>query len=179
MPARKEESCAGSASKPCSYPVKVLFLYQRELISETLNCSVANGYGGRESGLVTHECPQGGLHIMADATIVETVDDSGQPIAVGQPGEIVVTDLYSREAPFLLHATGDIGVLSTRACPCGRPLPLLENVVEGRTTDFVIAPDETILHALSIIYVLREIEGMEQFRVRQKSIDRFRLQIPT
>jgi phenylacetate-CoA ligase len=155
---------------------EVLFPHQRDLISETLNCPVANGYGGRESGFVAHECPRGGMHIMADATIVETVDSNGQAVAVGEPGEIVVTDLYSREAPFLRYATGDIGILSARSCPCGRPLPLLERI-EGRTTDFVMAPDGTILHALSVIYILREIEGVEQFRVRQKAIDRFHVQL--
>jgi phenylacetate-CoA ligase len=155
---------------------EVLFPHQRELISETLNCPVANGYGGRESGFVAHECPQGGMHIMADATIVETVDSSGHTVAEGEPGEIVVTDLNSREAPFIRYATGDIGVLSSRKCPCGRPLPLLEKI-EGRTTDFVLAPDGTILHALSVIYILREIEGIEQFRIRQKAVDRFHVQL--
>ena len=55
-------------------------------------------------------------------------------------------------------------------------LPLLERI-EGRTTDFVMAPDGTILHALSVIYILRDIEGVEQFRVRQKAIDRFHIQL--
>jgi phenylacetate-CoA ligase len=155
---------------------EVLFPHQREVISETLNCTVANGYGGRESGFVAHECPWGSMHIMADATVVEIVDTRGNPVAAGEPGEIVVTDLYSREAPFLRYATGDIGVLSSRACPCGRPLPLLEGI-EGRTTDFVRAPDGTILHALSVIYILREIEGVEQFRVRQKAVDRFHVEV--
>ena len=155
---------------------EVLFPHQRELITETLNCSVANGYGGRESGFVAHECPQGGMHILADATVVEILDSDGRPAAEGTPGEIVVTDLYSREVPFLRYATGDVGVRSSRTCPCGRPLPLLERI-EGRTTDFIVAADGTILHALSVIYVLREIEGIEQFRVHQREVDRFHIQV--
>lgn len=155
---------------------EVLFPHQRELISETLNCPVANGYGGRDSGFVCHECPQGGMHIMADATIVEILDSEGQPAPEGEPGEIVVTDLYSREVPFLRYATGDIGALSSRKCSCGRSLPLLENI-EGRTTDFILAPDGTILHALSVIYILREIEGIEQFKIRQKEVDRFHVEL--
>jgi phenylacetate-CoA ligase len=155
---------------------EVLFPHQRELIAETLNCPVANGYGGRDSGFVSHECPQGGMHIMADATIVEIIDSKGQPAPAGEPGEIVVTDLYSREAPFLRYATGDVAALSTRKCACGRLLPLLESI-QGRTTDFVVAPDGTILHALSMIYVVRELEGVEQFRIRQKAVDRFEIQL--
>ena len=155
---------------------EVLFPHQRELISETLNCPVANGYGGRDSGFVAHECPQGGMHIMADASVVEILDSRGRPLPEGEPGEIVVTDLYSREVPFLRYATGDVGALSSRKCPCGRSLPLLERI-EGRTTDFIVAPDGTILHALSVIYVMREIPGVEQFRIRQKALDRFHVQL--
>jgi phenylacetate-CoA ligase len=116
------------------------------------------------------------MHIMADATVVEVLDSEGRAVAEGEPGEIVVTDLYSHEVPFLRYATGDVGVLSSRKCPCGRPLPLLEKI-EGRTTDFIVAPDGTVLHALSVIYVLREIVGIEQFRIRQQAVDRFHVQV--
>ena len=155
---------------------EVLFPHQREVISETFGCPVANGYGGRESGPGAHECPQGGMHILADDVIMEILGSDGRPVAEGEAGEIVVTDLYSREFPFLRYRTGDVGVRSSRKCPCGRPLPLLERV-EGRTTDFVVAPDGTALHGLSVIYILREIEGIEQFRVRQQAVDRFHVQI--
>lgn len=155
---------------------EILYPHQRELIAETLNCPVTSGYGGRDSGFVSHECPQGGMHIMADATIVEIIDPQGRRLPEGEVGEIVVTDLYSREVPFLRYATGDVGALSSRKCPCGRPLPLLDKI-EGRTTDFIVAPDGTILHALSVIYVVREIDGIEQFRIRQKAVDRFHVQL--
>ncbi len=155
---------------------EILYPHQRELIAETLNSPVANGYGGRDSGFVCHECPQGGMHIMADATIIKILDPQGQPVPVGEQGEIVVTDLYSREVPFVRYATGDVGALTTRKCICGRPLPLLEKI-EGRTTDFIVAPDGTILHALSVIYIVREIEGIEQYKIRQKALDVFHVQL--
>jgi phenylacetate-CoA ligase len=155
---------------------EILFPHQRELISETFNCPVANGYGGRESGFIAHECPQGGMHVMADATVVEVLDAEGRPVPDGEPGELVVTDLYSREFPFLRYATGDVGVRSSRKCACGRPLPLLERI-EGRTTDFITAPDGTVMHALSLIYILREIEGIEQFRIRQRALACFHVEL--
>jgi phenylacetate-CoA ligase len=155
---------------------EVLYPHQREVIADTLNCPVANGYGGRDSGAISHECPHLGMHIMADSTIVEIVDPQGQPVPEGESGEIVVTDLYSREVPFIRYATGDFGALTSRRCPCGRPTPLLERI-EGRSTDFIVAPDGTILHALSVIYILRVIEGIAEFKIRQKEVDRFHLHI--
>jgi phenylacetate-CoA ligase len=155
---------------------EVLFPYQRELISETLNCPVANGYGGRDTALIAHECPQGGMHILADAVVVETVDAQGDPVSLGEAGEIVITDLYSHEAPFIRYATGDIGVISQKRCPCGRALPLLERI-EGRSNDTIVSPDGRTINSLALIYAVREVEGVEQFRICQKAVDRFHAQI--
>jgi len=155
---------------------EVLFPYQRELISATFNCPVANGYGGRDSALIAHECPQGGMHVLSDAVILELLDSDGRPVAPGEPGEIVITDLYSHEAPFIRYATGDIAVMSSRRCPCGRALPLLESV-EGRSNDSIVAPDGRIINSLALIYAVREIEGVERFRVCQKTVDRFHVQM--
>lgn len=155
---------------------EVLYPHQRELISETFNCPVANGYGGRDSGFISHECPQGGMHIMADAMIVETVDSNGRPVPPGQAGEIVVTDLYSRELPFLRYVTGDIGVLSNQRCQCGRSLPLFSSI-EGRSNDSVVTPDGRIMHGQSLVSLVMEIEGIEQFRIHQKHTDYFHVQI--
>jgi phenylacetate-CoA ligase len=155
---------------------EVLLPYQRELITETLNCPVADGYGGRDSGFIAHECPQGGMHILSDSTIVETVDAEGRPVPPGTAGEIAVTDLYSEEAPFIRYLTGDVGVLSTRHCRCGRALPLLERI-EGRSNDLVMAPDGRLINSLALVYPLREIEGIDQYRIVQKTPESFYVQI--
>lgn len=157
---------------------EVLYPYQRELIAETLNCPVANGYGGRDTALIAHECPQGGMHILSDAVILELVDAEGRPVRDGEPGEIVITDLYSHEAPFIRYASGDMAVMSARQCSCGRALPLLERV-EGRSNDSIVAPDGRIINSLGLIYSVREIEGIEQFRIYQKAVDTFHVQLVT
>jgi phenylacetate-CoA ligase len=155
---------------------EVLFPYQRELISDTLNCPVANGYGGRDSALIAHECPQGGMHVLADAVILELVNSDGRPVRDGESGEIVITDLYSHEAPFIRYATGDLAVRSSRHCPCGRALPLLETI-EGRSNDSIVAPDGRIINSLALIYAVREIEGIERFRICQKAVDSFHVEL--
>jgi phenylacetate-CoA ligase len=155
---------------------EVLYPHQRDLISETFNCPVANGYGGRDSGFIAHECPQGGMHLLADTIITEIVDSRGRQVQPGETGEIVVTDLYSQEAPFLRYATGDIGVASKRRCPCGRALPLLESI-DGRSNDSVVAPDGRVMHGQALISLLMEIDGIEQFRIYQKKPDSLHVQI--
>lgn len=153
-----------------------LWDHWRQVISDTFGCPVANGYGGRDSGFIAHECPAGGMHITADRLIVEIVDEQGRPLPPSQSGEIVVTHLDTQEMPFIRYRTGDVGALSAAPCRCGRTLPLLERI-EGRKTDFVLAPDGRTLHGLSLIYVLRELNGIEQFRITQKALDRFEVEI--
>lgn len=155
---------------------EVLLPYQRDLIAETLNCPVANGYGGRDSGFIAHECPQGGMHILADATIVEIVGPDGRTLPPGESGEIVVTDLYSHEAPFIRYATGDIAAFTGRPCPCGRALPLLDRI-EGRANDLILTPDGRAVNSLALVYAVREVEGIEQYRICQRSLDTFHMRV--
>ncbi len=155
--------------------VKVVFvtserLYpeQRNEIETCFDCPVANGYGGRDAGFIAHECPQGSMHITAEDIIVETIDAEGKRVPSGQSGEIVVTHLATSGYPFVRYRTGDIGILDNKPCRCGRGLPILKEI-QGRTTDFVISQDGTIMHGLALIYVLREIPTISEFKIVQQS----------
>jgi len=149
---------------------------QRETISRIFGCPVANGYGGRDAGFIAHECPSGGMHLSAEDIIVEVIDEGGKPQPPGTAGELVVTHLCTGDFPFLRYRTGDIGTLSTETCACGRTLPLLSEV-QGRSTDFVVAADGTLMHGLALIYVVRGQEGVSRFRIIQESIDRTRVEL--
>jgi phenylacetate-CoA ligase len=153
-----------------------LYDEQRTLISQVFGCPVANGYGARDAGFIAHECPSGNLHISAEDIVVETVRPDGKPAARGEPGEIVVTHMATGDFPFVRYRTGDVGLLSDKACACGRGLPVLADV-QGRTTDFVVARDGTVMHGLALIYTLRDLPGVERFRIEQVSIDQTVVQV--
>lgn len=155
-----------------------LYPYQRELIETVFNAPVANGYGGRDAGFIAHQCPAGGMHITAEDIIVEILDKTGQPLPHGQQGEIVVTHLATAEFPFVRYRTGDIGALSNQRCSCGRGLPLLEQL-EGRSTDFVVAADGTMMHGLALIYILRDMSGIDGFKIIQHSLERTEILLVT
>jgi phenylacetate-CoA ligase len=147
-----------------------LYDHQRETIERVYGCPVANGYGGRDAGFIAHACPEGRLHITAEDIVVEIVDPKGQPVPVGEAGEIVVTHLATADFPFIRYRTGDIGAFDPAPCPCGRGLPVLGRL-EGRTTDFIVAADGTVMHGLALIYVLRDIEAIDQFKIVQESLN--------
>ena len=140
-----------------------LFDFQRRTIEVAFGTKVAIEYGARDAGLMANECPEGGLHIPAEGMLIE-VERSGSEAA----GEIVVTNLYSQAMPIIRYRTGDIGELADGPCPCGRGLPLLRSV-QGRQTDFILTADGRIIHALAVIYVLRDCPEIEKFQVVQQS----------
>lgn len=149
---------------------------QRESIERLFGCPVANGYGGRDAGFIAHQCPSGSMHITAEDIAVEIVDALGQVLPPGQSGEIVVTHLATRDFPFIRYRTGDIGVLDDTPCACGRGLPVLKEI-QGRSTDFVIALDGTVMHGLSLIYVLRDIPAVRAFKIIQETLTLTRVQV--
>ena len=145
-----------------------LYPHQRDTIGTVFGCPVANGYGGRDAGFIAHECEAGGMHITAEDIIVETLDASGAPAAPGQPGEVTVTHLATRDYPFIRYRTGDIAVLDDQRCRCGRCLPMIREI-QGRTNDFLIATDGTPMPCGAFTYLVREIPGVESFKVVQES----------
>ena len=146
-----------------------LYDEQRQAISSAFACPVANGYGARDAGFIAHECPAGSLHVSAEDIVVETVRSDGTAAAARESGEIVVTHLATRDFPFVRYRTGDVGVLGGARCACGRGLPVLREI-EGRTTDFVVAQDGTVMHGLALIYTLRDLPGVERFKIEQLSL---------
>ncbi|MES1999796.1 MAG: AMP-binding protein [Pseudomonadota bacterium] len=157
---------------------EALYDHQREQIEKTFGCPVANGYGGRDAGFIAHQCPAGGMHLTAEDIIVEIVDASGQVLPHGESGEIVVTHLSTGDFPFIRYRTGDIGVLDDAPCACGRGLPLLK-AIEGRSTDFLVAQDGTVMHGLALIYVIRDLPGVRQFKIVQESLTHTRILLAT
>lgn len=153
-----------------------MYDHQRATISRVFGCGVANGYGGRDAGFIAHECPAGGMHITAEDIIVELIGEDGRPVPTGQPGEVVVTHLCSRDYPFVRYRTGDVAVKTDKVCTCGRGLPMLQEI-QGRTNDFLQALDGKLLPCGAFTYLMREAEGIESFKVVQETLELTRLQI--
>ncbi|HMM46965.1 MAG TPA: phenylacetate--CoA ligase family protein [Thiobacillaceae bacterium] len=150
-----------------------LFPHQRELIERVFGVPVSVEYGARDAGLLALESPEGSLLQMSETHLIEVLDETGNP---AEEGEAVITSLVSDAQPFIRYRTGDVVRRSGRADPGGRGLEVLDAVV-GRQTDFIIAADGRIMHALALIYVLRAVPGVGQFKLIQHAIDRLEVQV--
>lgn len=142
-----------------------LFDFQRKTIESVFGCPAATEYGSRDGGMAANECPEGGLHIPIEGMHVEILGDRGDGV-----GEIVLTILDSFAFPIIRYRSGDLGSLATASCRCGRSLPRLERI-EGRQTDFVVTPDGRCLHALAVIYAVRETPHINEFQVAQETVE--------
>lgn len=150
-----------------------LFPHQRELIERVFGVPVSVEYGARDAGLMALESPDGVLLQSSETHLVEVLDAAGRPV---EEGEAVITSLVSEAQPFIRYRTGDVVRRSGRTDPGGRGLEVLDAVV-GRQTDFIVAADGRIMHALAVIYVLRAIPGVAQFKLIQHAIDRLEVQV--
>ncbi len=153
-----------------------LYPHQRELITEVFGVPVANEFGSRDIGFTAHEAPSGQMLLMSESIILEVLDQKGRPVPPGQSGEAVMTGLCSEAQPFIRYRTGDVVTMATEPCREGRGLHVLEQVA-GRSTDFVVASDGTVMHALAVIYILRDVAGVGEFKVVQESTHRIGIQV--
>ena len=167
--AERNVSLTGLGIKVVFVTSERLYDHQRETIEKAFGCQVANGYGGRDAGFIAHQCPSGSMHITSEDSIVEIVNEQGDVLPIGESGEIIVTHLATQHYPFIRYKTGDVGVLSDQPCSCGRGLPVLAEI-EGRTTDFIVAQDGTLMHGLALIYVIRDLPEVSAFKIIQNSL---------
>ena len=153
-----------------------LYPDQRQLISEFFNVAVANEFGSRDAGFIAHANSHQQMLLLSESNILEVLDTEGNPTQPGKIGEAVMTGLCSEAQPFIRYRTGDMVKLSTDLDKDGRGLHVIDEVI-GRNTDFLLHENGSIIHALAVIYILREIIGVEQFKITQQAINEFDVQI--
>gem|GEM_PF-4699060 len=80
-------------------------------ISSGFGCVVVSRYATEEFGVLAHQLEMGAEHVVNDASfVIEILNEEGAPVARGQPGRVVVTDLYNDAFPLVRYDTGDIAL---------------------------------------------------------------------
>lgn len=154
-----------------------IYQHQRALIERVFGAPVFETYGSREFSLIGAECElHEGLHLTMENLLVEIVDDDGTPTAVGEEGNILVTDLFNRAMPFIRYAIGDRAVAGFETCRCGRGLPLLRKV-SGRQLDILFTVDGRRLPGEFFPHLLKDYSAVRQFQVVQRELDMIELKL--
>lgn len=144
--------------------------FQRQVIEDAFQCPVFDYYGSREIGGIAGECElHSGLHVFSDIVHVEVLRD-GQPTPIGEVGEVFVTSLVNYAMPLIRYQNGDLARWRDESCLCGRPYPLLAEVV-GRACDAVTTPNGQFVHGEFFSHLFYGIDGVRRYQVHQKSLN--------
>jgi phenylacetate-CoA ligase len=153
------------------------FRYQKEFIRQVFQAPVFDRYGCQEFSNIAMECERhDGLHVNADGLYVEITDDRGVPVKPGEVGQIVVTSFDALAMPFIRYKMGDLGSLIEKACPCGRGLPRIGEVL-GREMDMIHTPEGNVCAGIMMPHFMKEFAHIRGFQFVQEELGRLRLRI--
>jgi phenylacetate-CoA ligase len=134
----------------------------REAIENTLPIFASNNYGLSEviGPGVSGECAaRTGMHFQEDHFIVECLDpDTLEPVAEGEPGELVITAITKEAMPLMRYRTRDIARVFGGTCPCGRTFKRMGRVI-GRSDDMLIIRGVNV-YPSQIEEALLQVEGV-------------------
>jgi len=117
-----------------------LFEHQRQRIRDAFHVEPHSKYSCQEVFEVAMECDaHTGLHVAMEDIALEIADGADAPLAPGNEGRVLLTNLHNYAMPLIRYENGDSGSLIAESCPCGRALPLLSYVV-GRRFDMIHTP---------------------------------------
>ncbi|WP_420322289.1 CoF synthetase [Flagellimonas sp.] len=140
--------------------------YVREKMEYYFNCPVVSRYSNVENGIMAQQMPGKEEFTLnwASYHIELLAMDSDEPVAVGEPGRIVVTDLFNIATPMIRYDTGDVAIM--RIGDKGYPE---FSVVQGRITDLLTNTSNEIVNPFIIYNNLYRYPELEQVQLVQRS----------
>ena len=132
---------------------------------------------------VGSECvAQNGLHIFEDHFYIEIIDpDTGDTLADGEEGELVISTLSKWAMPMIRYRTRDITRIMPEQCACGRTIRRIERI-SRRSDDMFIIRGVNVFPSQVEAALLRVEGTLPHYQIiltRNKGLDRMELQVET
>ena len=121
-----------------------------------------------------------GLHIWEDHFIPEIINpETGQPVADGEKGELVITTITKQGIPLIRYRTRDITSIDRTQCVCGRTHGRIARL-SGRSDDMLIIRGVNVFPS-QIESILVRVEGVEPHYLlivdRKDNLDTLEVQV--
>ncbi len=141
-----------------------------QTVSKSLRAPVLQNYGLNEIGLVASMCREGQrYHVHQEHCFVELIGESGEPVAPGERGKLVVSSLRNSAMPLLRYDTADSAELADRNCPCGRSL-LSFTKIEGRYRRLAQLPEGSYQRFKAIQQEVNRLTREHQLSISQYQV---------
>ena len=126
-------------------------------------------YSNTENGIVAQQCMHASneFHLNVASFHVEILDEKDESVADGEPGRIVITDLFNFGFPLVRYDTGDIGTYSSNS-QCDWKTPVLRTV-EGRRLDMIRDSRGRFISSHSIRNLLYSYPEIKEYQLVQKT----------
>jgi len=148
----------------------------RQRISDLWDARVIDHWGMTEAGSLAAESEDrpGGMYLLETECIAEILrPGSGEAVAAGETGELVLTTLGRTGSPLLRYRTGDLVCCSQQPDPSGRQLKWLEGGILGRVDEMVIVRGNNV-YPSSIEAVVRGIPEIAEFQLELSTVREMR-----
>jgi len=155
-------------------PKLIVFTYENpsalhlRQIAEVFDCPTASSYGSTEAGYVFMQCERGRFHQNIEHCHVDFIPFSEKH---GGPrlGSLLATTLSNPWRSLLRFDIGDLAILSSSPCPCGRTQGLTLDSIEGRAVNLTFAEDGRAVTQAALDRALSKVEGLEDYQLLQSS----------
>lgn len=156
-----------------------LYPGQRELLENFFHCRVFSFYGHSENTVMAGECEVStNYHIFPEYGLTEIIGDDGRPVSrEGESGEIVGTSFYNRVMPLVRYRTGDFAVLGPESCACGRPYPLLKQVLGRWHQEMLIGKQGNLVSITALNFHSSIFAQVHQFQLHQAEKGRVQVRL--
>ncbi|MEQ8304675.1 MAG: AMP-binding protein [Cyclobacteriaceae bacterium] len=128
-------------------------------IKATWDISLYSTYASTEMQTAFTECSFGvGGHHNPELIIVELLNENGEPVKAGEPGEVTITTLGVEGMPLIRYNTGDISIGHDQPCVCGRNTMRLGPILGRRQQ--MIKLKGTTLYPPAVSELLNKTKGV-------------------
>jgi len=143
-----------------------IYPFQIEFMEKAFKCRIYSWYGHTEKAVLAGACEVNDkYHILPQYGVTEIVDSAGQIV---KNGEIVGTSFLNYAMPFIRYKTGDMAILKSGSCPCGRNYELIDQIL-GRTQEFVVTKNGRLISITGMVFGLHidEYKHIKRFQLFQ------------
>ncbi len=136
-------------------PVKCVFATgetlseeQKSIIQQGFRCPVVNYYGSTEGATMITQCEKGKLHVDNESGLIEFLNSNGASAKPGELANMIITSFTTKAMPLIRYNIGDMAIISTEICTCGRHGTVVSEII-GRIDDVFVTPEKGHVGRLS------------------------------